>query len=304
MPAAPASQTARSSSLCFITPTHSVDLPRFALLRRSIRRFAAEPYRHLALVNTEDCAEFRDHFAADADLQIVPSADILPKDIEQRRKKSGRWWRKVLVPKNRPIKGWYAQQIMKLFALAECPTEAAVFIDSDVFLCKPLPADFFLANGSLTLFRRRARDAEGFDFDISTHDILGNPLHQVTELFDYIYSPCSFRKSTAVALFAEFAKRRRNTWIRRFLAERRPSEYNLLGYAASVLEGLRGYNVVECEPSALHHSIRFPEDRSRLAAEFDHMVHQPKHFALVQSTLGIEPAEIQRGFDRLAGAQS
>ena len=296
--------SSRFPSLCFITTTYSADLQRFALLRRSVKMFAAERYTHLAVVNTEDCAQFRRHFRGDADLEIVASADVLPWNVEQQRRKSGlrgkveRLFNQKLVRRV----GWLAQQLMKIFALAECPADAALFLDSDVFLCKPLARNFFFVDGNLKLFRRPAVNAEGFDFDISTHEILGNPLHQVKELFDYIYSPCSFRKSTALALFSEFERRRRNTWVRRFLAEHRPSEYNLLGYAASVLEQFRGYHLVECEPSDLNHSIRFPEDRNRFVSIVECMLHQTKQFALVQSRLGIEAVEVERAFDRLARA--
>jgi len=292
----------RFPSLCFITTTYCDDLQRFALLRRSVKMFAAERYTHVAVVNTEDCAHFARHFRGDTDLQVVPSADVLPWNVEQRRKKSGLRGGIGRLFGRRRVKGWYAQQLMKIFALAQCPTDAAVFIDSDVFLCRPLARDFFFVDGNLKLFRRPAVNAEGFDFDISTHDILGNPLHQVKDLFDYIYSPCSFRKSTALALFSEFARRRRNTWVRRFLAEYRPSEYNLLGYAASVLEKFHGYHLVECEPSELNHSIRFPEDLNRFASLVDCMLRQTKQFALVQSRLGIEAVEVERAFDQLARA--
>src|ERR1700722_9477275 len=292
----------RSPSLCFITTTYRDDLQRFALLRRSVKMFAAERYTHIAVVNTEDCAQFTRHFRGDTDLQVVPSADVLPWNVEQRRKKSGARGKIGRLFGLRRVKGWYAQQLMKIFALAQCPTDAAVFIDSDVFLCRPLARDFFFVDGNLKLFRRRAVNAEGFDFDISTNDILGNPLHQVRDLFDYIYSPCSFRKSTALALFSEFERRRRSTWVRRFLAEYRPSEYNLLGYAASVVEGFRGYHLVECEPGDLNHSIRFPEDLNRFVSLVDCMLHQTKQFALVQSRLDIEVAEVERAFDQLTRA--
>jgi hypothetical protein len=294
--------SSRFPSLCFITTTYCGDLQRFAVMRRSVKTFATERYTHVAVVNTEDCARFRRHFRGDTDLQIVPSADVLPWSLEQRRRKSGFRGKVGRLFNGRRVKGWHAQQLMKIFALAQCPTDAAVFIDSDVFLCRPLARDFFYIDGNLKLFRRPAVDAEGFDFDISTHEILGNPLHKVKDLFDYIYSPCSFRKSTALALFSEFERRRRNTWVRRFLAEHRPSEYNLLGYAASVLEQFRGYHLVECQPSDLNHSIRFPEDRNRFASIVDCMLHQSKQFALVQSRLGIEAVEVERAFDQLTRA--
>lgn len=293
----------RFPSLCFITTTYSADLQRFALLRRSIKMFAAERYTHLVVVNTEDCAQFRRHFRGDTDLEIVPSADVLPWSVEQRRRKSGLRGKVGLLFNRRLVRGWLAQQLMKIFALAQCPADAAVFLDSDVFLCKPLMRDFFFVDGNLKLFRRLADNAEGFDFDISTHDILGNPLHQVKDLFDYIYTPCSFRKSTALALFAEFEqRRRRNRWVHLFLIQGRPSEYNLLGYAASVLEQFRGYHLVECEPSDLNHSIRFPEDRNKFASIVECMLHQTKQFALVQSTSGVEAVEVERAFDALSRA--
>ena len=293
--------TTNVPSICFMTPTHVGDLRQFSLLRRSIQVFAPG-IPHIAIVNTEDFREFVDRFGSEPLLEIVRSAEVLPADIERRRRKSGlkwftgRWLNKGL------IKGWHAQQLMKLFALAECPYEAAAFIDSDVFVCRPLAPDYFHLDGRLKLFRRDAVNAECQDFDISTHDILGNPLHQVTDLYDYIFSPACFRKSTARRLFAEFEARRRSTWVRRFLAERRPSEYNLLGYAATVLEAGAGYQLVECNPDDLHHSIRFPEDRVRLDAEIEEMRHQPKDFALIQSRLGLEWEQIANAYARVEEA--
>jgi hypothetical protein len=293
--------TTNVPSICFMTPTHVGDLRQFSLLRRSIQVFAPG-IPHIAIVNTEDYREFVDRFPNEPLLQIVKSAEVLPADIERRRRKSGLKWFTGRWLHKRLIKGWHAQQLMKLFALAECPYEAAVFIDSDVFVCRPLPPDYFHVDGRLKLFRRGAVNAECQDFDISTHDILGNPLHQVTDLYDYIYSPACFRKSTARRLFAEFEARRRTTWVRRFLAERRPSEYNLLGYAATVLEESAGYQLVECDPDDLHHSIRFPEDRVRLDAEIEQMRQQPKDFALIQSTLRLDWEQIANAYARVEEA--
>ena len=290
-------------SICFVTPTHIGDIHQFEVLRRSIRLFAPG-FHHIALVNTEDCGRFAERFGDDSPLEIVRTADVLPAEIERRRRKSGLKWFTGRWLHKHQIRGWHAQQLMKLYALADCPYEAAVFIDSDVFVCRPLEPDYFCVAGRLKLFRRKAVNAECLDFDISTHEILGNPLHQVqvTDLYDYIYSPASFRKSTAVRLFAELERRRRSKWVRRFLAEKRPSEYNLLGYSATALEGGAGYHLVECNPDDLHHSIRFPEDRAHLAAEIERMQQQPKAFALIQSSLRLENEQIVAAFDSVEKA--
>jgi Family of unknown function (DUF6492) len=287
-----------TNSICFLSTTFAPDIERFALLRRSIEQFASD-IPHIAIVNTEDVRKFTKRFGSNPALQVVSSAEILPRDVERRRRKSGPKWITGKWPRGGLIKGWHAQQLMKLFALAELPYEAAVFIDSDVFVCKPLDREYFYTSGRLKLFRRLASNAEGFDFDISTHDILCNPLSEITRLYDYIYSPACFRKSSAVALLSELERRHESRWLRRFLEQRRPSEYNLLGYAATVLEQRNGYHLLECEPDELHHSIRFPEDRKHFAREIETMIRQPKPFALVQSTLGIEPQIISEAFSRL-----
>ena len=287
--------------ICLITPSHAGDIRQFSVLRRSIKLFAPD-FAHIALINTEDCDVFRDRFRGDSRLQIVRTADVLPREIEQRRRKSGPRWLTGKWLHKRLIKGWHAQQLMKLYALADCRHEAAVFIDSDVFICRPMGPDYFYVNDRLKLFRRRALNAECLDFDIATHEILGNPLHQITELYDYIFSPACFRKSSAVSLFQEFDRRKRSTWVRRFVAHTRPSEYNLLGYAATVLEGKAGYHLVECNPDDVHHSVRFPEDRAHLTEELERMRLQPKYFALIQSRLGIHFDHIAGAFDQVAEA--
>jgi hypothetical protein len=289
-------------SICFMTPSYGGDINQFSLLRRSINLFAPG-FAHLAIVHTEDCAQFRDRFRAEQNLQIIPTADVLPAQVELHRRKSGpRWFTGKWRHGRLLIKGWHAQQLAKIHALAECPYEAVVFLDSDVFLCRPLSTDYFYSDARLKLFRSPALNAESMDFDISTHEILGNPLHQITQLYDYIFHPTLFRKSSAVTLLEEFKRRKRSTWIRRFLAQTRPSEYNLLGYAATVLERCAGYELIECNPADLHHSIRFPEDRARLAEEVERMQIEPKHFALIQSTLKLPFPQIANVFDRVVEA--
>lgn len=283
-------------SVCIITPTHARDMMQFVLLRRSINAFAPG-FPHLAIVNSEDFAAFRDRFAGEANLEFVKSADVLPSSIEYRRRKSGPRWAVALRRTQGSIKGWHAQQLMKLYALADCDYEAAAFIDSDVFLCRPSGPDYFYVGDRLKLFRRRAPNAECMDFAIAAHEILGNPLHQVTELYDFIYSPACFRKSTALRLFEEFRRRGRSSWVRRFLAQRRASEYQLLGYAATELEDGTGYFVVACDPDEIHHSFRYEEDRPKFASVIQSMRAEPKDFALMQSRLKLSSAQVAAAFE-------
>jgi Family of unknown function (DUF6492) len=289
-------------SICFVTPSYIGDIDQFSILRRSINLFAPG-FPHLAIVQTEDCDEFRRRFQGEAQLEIIPTAEVLPQAVELHRRKSGpKWFTGKLKHGRLLIKGWHAQQLAKIFALASFPYDDVVFLDSDVFLCRPLDRSYFYVDGLLKLFRCRAMNAESMDFDISTHEIVGNPLHEITVLWDYIFHPACFRKSTALALLEEFKLRKRSTWVRRFLAQKRPSEYNLLGYAATAIEGGEGYHLIECSPADVHHSIRFPEDRVRLAEELEKMKESPKPFALIQSTLRLPFSQVVNVFDQVAEA--
>jgi Family of unknown function (DUF6492) len=290
-------------SICLVTPTHSRDLEQFSLLRRSINAFAPD-YPHLAVVNTEDLPEFRDCFGSERNLEIVPSSDLLPKFLEFRRRRSGPKWLTAMrrVP-GRLIPGWHAQQLMKLYLLRDLTYEAAAFVDSDVLVCRSLSPDYFYRGTDLKLYRQPAPHAECMDFDIASHEILGNQLDQITQLYDYIYSPACFRKATAVRLFEEFRRRKRSSWQRRFLAQKRPSEYHLLGYAATVLEGGTGYHVVECKPDDVHHSVRYKKDRENLGTVLAEMLAQPKDFALLQSRLKLNLRQIATAFDVVLAAR-
>ena len=289
---------------CFLTPSYRGDLAQFALLRESIRSFAPT-VPHVTVVHTEDYARFKKRFRSDTHLEIVRTAEVLPESVERQRRKSGPRWLTGSWLWGPRIKGWHAQQLTKIYALARSPYDAAIFLDSDVLICRPLNVDYFFLDGRLKLFRQRATNAEALDFDISTHDIMGNPLHEAVELFDYVFHPACFRKSTAVRLLDELLHRRRTEerWLRYFISEKRPSEYNLLGYSATVLEKCANYALTECRPTDLHHSVRFPEDRARFLTEMQNMLDQPKQFALIQSTLRIDPAQIADAFHRLVNQQ-
>src|SRR5579862_8311601 len=80
-----------STPIVFFTPTFFRDIERFAVLRRSIKMFAPT-IPHIAVVNTEDHGGFARRFGRDQGLDLLRSADVLPSEIERRRRKSGPKW--------------------------------------------------------------------------------------------------------------------------------------------------------------------------------------------------------------------
>jgi len=276
---------------CLITPTYFGDIDQFAILRKTILAFAPQ-YKHLVIVESEDFSIFNENFGRDKNIEIIKTADILPSEIEQRRKRDSpykivRSVKKRLLRKKRHIDGWKAQQFSKIYALASINETRGVFIDSDLFICRNILDTSFSRNGKTKLYCRPAINAESLDFDISTHEIFGNDLHKIRpdELMDYIFQPACFNKKTANILLSKMNELHGLKWHERFLAEKRPSEFNLLGYAASILENLENYEVINCDPEDLHSSLRYQEDRDKTQLELAKFTDQPKDFFLIQSTL-------------------
>jgi hypothetical protein len=288
-------------SICFVTATYGRDIEQFAILRESLRRFAPD-YHHLAVVHNEDFSQFRDRFGRQPGLELRKTSDVLPSSIERRRRKSTRPWAKTLTRLlyGRWYSGWHFQQLTKMHVLAALDYDAAAFIDSDVFLCRPIRSDYFFVGDELKLFRRRAVTAEQLGFDISTHAILRNSLHEITEFYDYVFQPACFRKTTGISLLKRL--RARSAWVYRFLIENLASEYNLLGYAATALEKGVGYRLVECNPEDLVLQVRYAKDRERLAQEIAALAGRPRDFVWIQSRLRVDAGTIRSVFESVATA--
>ena len=289
-------------NVCFITPTYRGDIEQFDLLRRSIRAFAPN-YEHVVIVQTEDYALFRDRFS-EPGLTLLKSSELLSRALERKRKilqpKPLRKFYKRLSGQN--VSGWHTQQLSKIFALAHGGFEAAAFLDSDVFLCRSLADDYFEVDGKIRLFRQKAWNAEQASYDLATHVLLRNPLYRVTQLYDYIFHPSVFRKSTALALLDALKAANGKAWEKRFLSARDPSEYNLLGYTATEIEKLAQYELIEAPPETWHHSIRYDEDISSFDAQIRNCIAQPKDFFLIQSRLKLEKSAMTRAFNRIMAA--
>ena len=215
---------------CIITPSYIGDIEQFSLLRKSVELYAKD-FQHIVIVHSEDHGAFQVRFGGSPNITILKTSDVLPSFIERRRKtkiKLMNSLKKRLFSRNL-IEGWHIQQLTKIYALTRCKYDSAAFIDSDVFLCKPLSLDYFMESGKLKLFRRAAINAEQMDFDISTHEMVGNDLHKVTQLYYYIFQLSCFKKFIAESLLNFLSNRYGDLWVDKFFSVRMLSDYILLG---------------------------------------------------------------------------
>ncbi|MCG8440305.1 MAG: DUF6492 family protein, partial [Caulobacterales bacterium] len=137
----------------FVTPSFYGDLEQCALLCESIEKFCTDPYRHYLLIDRVDVDKFKALGARNT--EIIAKEDLLPGWVSGWRMPLPRKNRYVrLSLKSRPIRGWIAQQMVKLSAVAQLRHEHVVMVDSDVFLLKPFSAGQLVRNGLSPLYAK------------------------------------------------------------------------------------------------------------------------------------------------------
>lgn len=169
-----------------LTVSFRGDLERFRILRESVEATGTS-LLHFVVVDTEDLGLFSEF--SDANVTLVPSAAVLPPEIERRRsrryrRRDPRYW-----TTRRRIPGWLAQQFIKLSAVAQLEARAAVVIDSDSFLLRPVNAsDFTAADGRTYLYSSPIDDAMTAGWTLKSMDFLRIP-HRDHSLRQYIHEP-------------------------------------------------------------------------------------------------------------------
>ena len=248
---------------------------------------------HSVFVDTEDLALFTDRFGKERGLQLIPTKDILPRKIEAQRVMWRSWkgkiidrigWRLGLNAKF--FTGWKLQQIVKLEALANCQTDAAVFLDSDIIFCGSVGADQFIdTENNIRLLQTNAKNYEDFAFEISRQILIGDNLLQPANAFNYIHQAPRFLKRTGLTLKAHLEATHKD-WHLNFFHQNFPSEYNLLGYAARELEGYTGYRIENSDQDQWCYNVKFKSDLHS-CLDLCKKESGSRKFFLIQSNLGI-----------------
>lgn len=131
-------------SIAFITPSYGPDLGRCEILVESVRRFAAD-VNHYIVVDRQDRSIFA-HLAGPRTI-IVPSEEVLHPAFHRIPGRKGVW----LSFRALPLRGWMAQQLMKLGAPGYAGEDVFVCLDSDMAFVRPFQADHLLERGRLGL---------------------------------------------------------------------------------------------------------------------------------------------------------
>jgi hypothetical protein len=233
-----------------VTPTYAGDRACFAFLRESIERCAID-LPHVAIVDHEDLSLF-DGIEHRSRLTFLSTRDVLPTALEARRlARQTRVDRLVGRRGARRLRGWYAQQLVKLAAPSYVDTEACVMLDSDVFFVRPVTADDFVGpSGRLQLLERgdlALKHAEHVMWQRDSADFLGTTLD--APIADYTASVVPMHRGVLVDLQGYVEQRHGMQWMDAF-EHHRVMEYTTYGVYARWIDELR-----RVEPAQPTHAV-------------------------------------------------
>ncbi|KAA9135531.1 DUF6492 family protein [Microbacterium caowuchunii] len=176
-------------TLEIITPSYRPDRELCGDLARSVRRFAPEGTRHTIIVPPSDLAHFRplEHEGA----TIVTTRDVMPRGFF--RLPIANVWLSAGAPLP-PVRGWIAQQIVKLQAAAQSTADAVLVADSDVEFVRPFSLADYLIDGRIPLYRLEGAVSAHLPLHMRWDDVsrrlLGLPPEHSPRRADYICWPC------------------------------------------------------------------------------------------------------------------
>lgn len=172
-----------------ITPSYAPDRALCGELVRSIRRFAPAGTRHTLIVPARDRKLF-----APLETEGAVVADVaryLPRGLV--RAPAVNAWLDLRAPWP-PVRGWIAQQIVKLAAAAASGADAVLVVDSDVEFVRPFGLDDFVVDGQIPLYRAEhaisAHLPRHLIWDAVARRLLGLPEARGETRHDYICWPC------------------------------------------------------------------------------------------------------------------
>lgn len=228
-----------------ITLSFSGDLECCRLLCETADRFAPAGAAHLLAVPAADMALFRP--LAGGRRTLVPQEELLPGWLRKLPLPSPEWRRRLRLPRRnvyvsfrgRPVRGWIAQQIMKLNAAAGAATDTVLHLDSDTAFVRPLPVTALAADGLVRLarFPGAADDAMHAPWHRAASRLLGLPASDYHEA-DYIDQFVTWRRANVRGLLERIGRTTGRDPIEALAATRDFSEYILYGVYCDKVLGL------------------------------------------------------------------
>ena len=290
-----------------ITPSYSGDFDLAVDLCASVDRFVDKSIEHVLIVPARDFKQFS--ALANDRRRVVTQETLLPKGWQPLPRQFSKILpmpRDILWTSGGPVRGWIAQQVIKLSADRVTNAEAIVYADSDLVFVKPFTLSSFARDELIRLYHRPGETSDSrmhWRWHRKAASWLGiEPKNYFGS--DFIGQPITWRRSTLQALQKRLEEVNGRPWQTVLARSSSFSEWILYGVFATELLGVeRAGHFLDTEDLALsswHYNLGDQQSRARFTDELS-----AHHIAiLIQSTerlsVAARRALIQSAADRAA----
>ncbi|MBO1769109.1 DUF6492 family protein [Agrococcus sp. TF02-05] len=197
----------RHPSLEIVTPSYAPDFELCRDLIASVSRFAPAGTTHRVIVPGRDRALFEQ--LQGGPVVVEDARDLLPSGMLRLPLVNA--WLQIRRPWP-PVRGWIAQQVVKLAAAARSDAEYVLLVDSDVAFIRRFSVLDYTDADSLPLYRLDGAVHKGMSRHLVWHDaareLLGLPPHVGdAPRPDYICCPCLWKPDVVRTMLAVVQER-------------------------------------------------------------------------------------------------
>lgn len=216
------------SALAVVTPTYAPDAELFAHLHRSVLDHTSDDTVHHVVVPGSDRRLFAGY--AGPRCRIWTYAEILPRRIV-RAPFAGVWIDPVRPWP--PLRGWVAQQAVKVAVTARLDAKVVLVADSDVVLVREVTPDQFIQDGQVCMFRMADGVHEAMTDHVTWHrvarELLGLPGPAPLPLPDYVSSLACWDPAVVRAMQRRITEVTGRDWLSAFISYLQVSEFIVYG---------------------------------------------------------------------------
>ncbi|MDP4593246.1 MAG: DUF6492 family protein [Beijerinckiaceae bacterium] len=232
-------------TISLVTCSFSGDLDICKLLCESVNRFVSADIPHILYVPAQDMHLFQP--LASVRRLIRTQESLLPRWFFKLPMPGPHWRKRLHLPRRNiyltpwslPVRGWIAQQIMKIAATLLSSTQVVVHVDSDNAFIRPLDRRQIVQDGLVRLYRNpQMVPQQGHRvWHASAGRLLGLE-HRNYYDGEYIDQLVVWRRDVAAAMTGKIAEIARVDWRIALARSRQFAEYILYGVYADKVRGL------------------------------------------------------------------
>jgi hypothetical protein len=258
------------SALAVVTPTYGPDRELFADLHRSVLAYTSEDTVHHVIVSSADRRLFSSYEGPRCRLWTY--AEILPRRVV-RVPRAGVW----IDPRRPwpPLRGWVAQQAVKIAVTARLDAKVVLVMDSDVVLVRQATPDLFIEDGQVSLYRVIGGVHESMTDHVTWHrvarELLGLSGPAPLPLPDYVSAMTCWDPAIVRAMQRRITEVTGRHWLEAFTSYLQVSEFIVYGvFVDEVLGTSPPVNTAIChnrwdrapldQPGAIAFADRLPAD--------------------------------------------